>query len=109
MNPITILEIIISILVISYIISVEIPIKFDTKYYLFEDLYASLVTLSYQNYSSTKACEIVNKIIPGNYKYQVLENSNIICGDIVREQFWRISHFIEDNGTVYNITIIIGK
>jgi len=109
MNPITVLEIIISILAIGYIVSLDIPIEFDTRYYLLEDLYASLLTLNYQNYSSEKVCNIVKNIIPENYKYTVFENDNIICGEVIDRYFWKISHFVEHNGTIYNITVLIGR
>jgi len=109
MNPIIVLEIIIRMLAIGYMVSLDVPIGFDTKYYLLEDLYASLLTLNYQNYSSEKVCDIVENIIPGNYKYIVFENNNIICGTSTDNYSWRVSHFVEYNGTIYNITILIGK
>ncbi|HIP66786.1 MAG TPA: hypothetical protein EYH09_01510 [Candidatus Nanopusillus sp.] len=109
MNPIIVLEIIISILAVGYMVSLDVPIKFDTRYYLFEDLYASLITLNYQNYSSKKVCNIIENVIPRNYKYVVFENGNIICGESIKDYYWGISHFIEYNNTIYNITILITR
>jgi len=109
MNPITILEISVGILAIAYLLTISVPQHFNVKYYIFEDLYASLISISYQNYSTEKVCNVVREIIPPNYKYLVLENGNEVCGNNVVERVGEISHFIEYNGTVYNITIIIGK
>ena len=104
MNPLTIFEIILGLLVfIMFLTFIDFPLYTDIKSYVFEDLYASLTSLQYINYTENDVCNIISKIYP---LFVVYINDTLACNTTL--EYTRGIKFIEiRNGSVTNITVYI--
>jgi len=110
MNPTIVVEVIFSLItIVGFLFLIEPSYTFNVKTYIFEDLYASLTSLNYQNFVLQDICSITASILPGNYKFQVIVNGSLICGSNYSEKLYEIEDILVKNGTIYNISIVIGK
>jgi|GEM_PF-5751440 len=110
MNSILIFEIIIAITVTLFIfVSYTSPIAFiNIKDFIYEDLYASLISLNYlENVSEAFICNIISNVLP-NGSYIVSINNTYVCGE---ENLTNISRSLEYlayiNGSIVNVNILI--
>jgi len=105
-----IIEITLSIITIVAFLSMLKPVHhIYFKNYIGEDIYASLTSLNYINFTLEDICNITKEIIPSNYIYNISVNNTYICGDIVNNKLEELGFILVKNGTIYNITIKIGK
>ena len=79
------------------------------KDYIVEDVYASMTSLNYVNYTPQDVCSVIKTVLPENYIYNVSINGTYICGYPLKEKMQELECILVKNGTIYNIVISIGK
>ena len=109
MNPITIFEVILFTSLTVFILIGYNPsiTALDIRDFVYEDLYASLVSLNYlENLDINHICNVTSNILTEG-SYIVLLNNTALCGTNISETRRSIEYLLYINGSVYNINILV--
>lgn len=107
-NVLLIIEIFLAILTLFFFLNIfKIEFYLDTRGFIEEDIYASIISINYQNISSINElgnilCSIVSEITP---EYAIYMNETLICGPEEEDYNRTIKTFYVINGEIIYVYI----